>query len=78
MTTITEGDVFRAVLAGGGGWGDPLDRSPAFVLDDVLNDKVSPQSAREDYGVVINVEAKQVEEGATQELRGQLRGTVAG
>ena len=28
-------------MAGGGGWGDPLERDPAAVADDVLNEKVS-------------------------------------
>ncbi|MFE4667030.1 hydantoinase B/oxoprolinase family protein [Streptomyces sp. NPDC056716] len=39
---------------GGGGWGDPLDRDPGAVLDDVLDDYVSVEGARYDYGVVID------------------------
>ena len=34
------GDVFRHELAGGGGWGDPLDRDPTLVLKDVLDELV--------------------------------------
>ena len=37
-----EGRSFRHEVAGGGGWGDPLERDPALVLQDVLNDFVSP------------------------------------
>jgi len=33
--TIKEGDVFRHVLAGGAGWGDPLERDATAVLKDV-------------------------------------------
>ena len=33
--TIRRGDVFRHVLAGAGGWGDPLERDPAPCLKDV-------------------------------------------
>ena len=77
MTTIKEGDVFRAQLAGGGGWGDPLDRDPALVLDDVVNEKVSEQFARTTYGVLVNLEAVQVDEDATRALRGQMRSTGA-
>src|SRR5919108_386103 len=33
--TIRRGDVFRHVLAGAGGWGDPLERYPELVLRDV-------------------------------------------
>ena len=73
MTTMHEGDVFQAVLAGGGGWGDPLERDPARVLDDVLNEKVSPQAAEQDYGVVLDASARRVEEAATRELRGRKR-----
>src|SRR5262249_55219297 len=37
----------------GGGWGDPLDRDPARVREDVLEDLVSRESALKDYGVVL-------------------------
>jgi N-methylhydantoinase B len=41
-------------FGGGGGWGDPLDRDPDAVLDDVWDEYVSIEGARKDYGVVIN------------------------
>ena len=34
--TMKRGDLFRHEVAGGGGWGDPLERDPALVLRDVL------------------------------------------
>ena len=40
-------------LAGGGGWGDPLTRDPTAVARYVKNDKVSPDQARQAYGVVL-------------------------
>jgi N-methylhydantoinase B len=40
-------------FGGGGGWGDPLARDPAAVLDDVWDEYVSVGGARRDYGVVI-------------------------
>jgi N-methylhydantoinase B len=40
-------------FGGGGGWGDPLDRDPAAVLDDVWDEYVSLEGALRDYGVVI-------------------------
>ena len=43
--TIKRGDVFRHVLAGAGGWGDPLERDPAAVLRDVRNELLSPEKA---------------------------------
>lgn len=38
---------------GGGGWGDPLDRDPQAVLDDVLDEYVSVEGAARGYGVVL-------------------------
>ncbi len=40
-------------LPGGGGFYDPLTRDPAAVWLDVQNELVSPQAARDDYGVVL-------------------------
>ncbi len=40
-------------LPGGGGYGNPLERDPQAVLQDVIEGYVSLQGAREDYGVAI-------------------------
>jgi N-methylhydantoinase B len=47
------GDVISFQQAGAGGYGDPLERDPARVLEDVLDDYVSVEAARRDYGVAI-------------------------
>ncbi|MFO0293704.1 MAG: hydantoinase B/oxoprolinase family protein [Rhodospirillales bacterium] len=58
-TLITEpvplkrGDVFRHVLASGGGWGDPRTRDPALVIEDVRLGRITPDGARRDYAVAI-------------------------
>jgi N-methylhydantoinase B len=39
--TLRRGDVFHHVSAGGGGYGDPADRDPELVRQDVLDGKVS-------------------------------------
>ena len=57
--------------AGGGGYGDPLERPAEQVLSDVLDLKVSLAAAREDYGVVIEDEAVLAEE--TERRRARLR-----
>ena len=44
--TIGKGDTLRHVQPGGGGYGDPFERAPARVLEDVLDEKVSPEAAR--------------------------------
>jgi N-methylhydantoinase B len=48
---VQPGDGFRVVTAGGGGHGDPRDRDPEAVREDVLDGFVSPQAARDLYGV---------------------------
>jgi N-methylhydantoinase B len=70
--TIKRGDVFRHVLAGAGGWGDPLERDPASVLRDVRNELLSPEKALADYGVVIDLVAWTVDEAATAGRRGEI------
>jgi N-methylhydantoinase B len=49
------GDIFSRPTAGGGGFGDPLERDPEKVREDVENDYVSIDRARKDYGVVLTV-----------------------
>jgi N-methylhydantoinase B len=71
--TMKRGDVFRHEQAGPGGWGDPLDRDPARVLRDVRNELVSPEAARDDYGVVIDAATWTVDEARTAERRAELR-----
>jgi N-methylhydantoinase B len=61
-------DVISFQQSGAGGYGDPLERDPARVLEDVLDDYVSIEAARRDYGVVIVDDA--VDEQATRALRG--------
>ncbi len=62
---------------GGGGWGDPLDRDPEAVLDDVLDEYVSVEGAKRDYGVVLSGSLEEltleIDETATEHLRNDLR-----
>ena len=51
--TLHPGDVICLETPGGGGLGDPLERDPLRVLNDVRNGYVSPGRASEIYGVVI-------------------------
>ena len=64
-------DVISFQQSGAGGYGDPLERDPQRVLEDVLDDYVSIEAARRDYGVVITgaAPALTVDERATRELR---------
>lgn len=70
---FAKGDVFRYVLPGGGGWGDPLDRNPDDVLSDVRNDLISTETARAEYGVVIDTETWTVDTVQTDALKTEKR-----
>jgi len=72
-TTIRRGDIYRHEIAGPGGWGDPLEREPSRVLRDVRNELVSLDSARRDYGVVVDTATWTIDEAATRKLRTELR-----
>jgi N-methylhydantoinase B len=67
--TVRHGDVFRHVLAGAGGWGDPFARDPALVLRDVREEKITADYARREYGVVIDEANGKVREDETARLR---------
>ncbi|SFG44931.1 hydantoinase B/oxoprolinase family protein [Sulfitobacter dubius] len=52
---IKSGDRFTRPTAGGGGYGDPMERDPERVRHDVIDEYVSVERAKIDYGVVIKV-----------------------
>jgi N-methylhydantoinase B len=47
------GDTLSFRTCGGGGYGDPRERDPQFVLRDVREGKVSVERAREQYGLAV-------------------------
>jgi N-methylhydantoinase B len=66
---IKRGDLLRHNLAGGGGYGDPMQRDPVLVLEDVLDEKVSVQRAVDMYGVVVDLERQSVDVAKTDAHR---------
>jgi N-methylhydantoinase B len=48
--TINRGETLIIRTPGGGGYGDPSERDPALIREDILNGLVSPEAAREYYG----------------------------
>ena len=67
-------EVVFAKAPGGGGWGDPLDRDPRKVWEDVVDGLITPGRAREVYGVVLGPEGRpadelELDEAATVTLR---------
>jgi N-methylhydantoinase B len=75
--TVPAGTTALMLTAGGGGWGDPLDRDPDAVRLDVLEELVSARAAREQYGVVLDPATLAVDAAATAALRAALRAARA-
>jgi N-methylhydantoinase B len=50
---LLRGDILCMITPSGGGFGDPFARDPARVLEEVLDELLSPEQARMLYGVVI-------------------------
>jgi N-methylhydantoinase B len=67
-TLLAAGSSVTIMTAGGGGWGEPLDREPARVRMDVIEEYISRDDARATYGVVLD-DANNVDEAATAKLR---------
>ena len=70
---IKEGDLLRILTPGGGGWGDPLDREPEKVLEDLRLDRISLDAARREYGVLIDPDSIELLDGQTDQERKKLR-----
>jgi N-methylhydantoinase B len=73
LSQLRPGDVVIMDAAGGGGYGDPLERDPELVEKDAADGYVSIESAKEDYGVVINPQTMKADWGATEKLRESLK-----
>jgi N-methylhydantoinase B len=69
---IEPGSTLMVRSAGGGGYGDPLERDPERVALDVREGYVSAEAARLDYGVSIGADGR-VDPASTQSLRERLR-----
>ncbi len=70
---VQSGDRIIFRTAGGGGWGDPLEREPVRVRNDVARRLMSAERARESYGVVLTGEVLEVDTRATQDLRETMK-----
>ena len=61
--------------AGGGGWGDPLEREMDRVRWDVIEGYVSVEAARHSYGVVFQQGTVEVDVAASKRLRAEMANT---
>lgn len=69
LTQLNPGDVVVIDAPGGGGYGDPFERDPELVLNDVIEGYVSLESALIDYGVKINPNTMEIDWEETEKIR---------
>jgi len=69
LTQLKPGDIVTIDAPGGGGYGNPAERDPALVLNDVIQGYVGLEAAREDYKVAIDPGTFEVDEEGTRKLR---------
>jgi N-methylhydantoinase B len=76
------GEGYEYHYGGGGGWGDPLRRPPEKVLEDVLDEYVTIEGARREYGVVLTGSLEDltlvVDRAATERVRAELARPTSG
>lgn len=66
---IRRGDRIRISTPGGGGYGNPLERTVELVVEDVRNGYISRETARAVYGVMFKGDTLDVDEVATEKIR---------
>jgi N-methylhydantoinase B len=71
---LAPGDAFTLRAGGGGGFGSPLERPIERVEEDVRQGYVSPQAARDAYGVVLDPQTLRADAGETLKRRATLKG----
>jgi len=68
---LGSGGSMEMLLPGGGGYGDPLERDLALIQNDLRSGLLSPQRAREDYGVVMTDGEREIDAERTRICRAE-------
>ena len=76
VRTMKRGETFRAEMAGSGGYGDPFERDPEAVAEDVRQDKISIAHAESEYGVIVDPATLRLDASATA-VRRAANGTAS-
>ena len=72
LESFSTADVYENGPSAGAGWGDPIEREPARVAEDVRFEMVSRDVARNIYGVIVKDDAS-VDTNATEKRRAEIR-----
>ena len=69
-TDVPAGTIYIQEASGGGGYGDPKERSVEKVVLEVQNEVISLEVAGEIYGVALDPQTLEIDEEKTARLRG--------
>ncbi|UCE59677.1 MAG: hydantoinase B/oxoprolinase family protein [Phycisphaerales bacterium] len=69
LTGVPKGTVYHQVAGGGGGYGDPHKRRKNEVFEEVRNEVISVEAARDVYGVAVDRQILEIDQAATSLLR---------
>ena len=70
---LRAGDTILHIQPGTGGYGDPFERDPAMVLEDVLDEKMTDAYVEREYGVAIEPAGTGIDTAKTAALRESRR-----
>ncbi len=76
VRTFHRDDVIRVEMPGSGGYGDPLERDPERVAEDVSEGKITVEHASQSYGVIIDGDSLRLDVAATTARRAEMAGRV--
>ena len=68
-----DGELYMISQGAGGGYGDPLERDPESVVKDAELNRISPQVARDIFGVVYDEQTFRLDAAATAQARADAR-----
>jgi N-methylhydantoinase B len=66
---VKAGDILTHIQPGAGGYGPAFTRDPGRVLDDVIDEKITPEHAQREYGVVIDRGTGEIDSARTGAIR---------
>jgi len=69
LWNLPPNSAIRLEGAGGGGYGNPIERNPELVLKDLIDGYVTRESAFKEYGVVLEPEGNRINYAATDAER---------
>ena len=72
LRDVAKGTVLVQTAGGGGGYGDPFERPPELVAEEVHNGLITTAAAARDYGVAVSADGE-IDRSETAALRRTAR-----